>query len=146
VEEQGRVGLRKATLVPVIVVVFLIGSAFGFYFLTTLTSHQTYALAFAQDGACSPPAYEAPWAVALNGHTTIAAPSNASLPVPNTEIRASPNYKNFSVIWFHVPDGVYTYVVSPSDFFPHGTVTVNGADTIVTVNGPFIGCTTSIST
>lgn len=137
--------MRKAALVSVIAVVFLIGSALGFYFLFPLTSHQTYVLAFAQSGACSPPAYGVPWAVALNGHTTIAVPSNASLPVPNTEIRASPNFKNFSVIWFHVSDGVYTYVVSPSAFFPGGTATVNGADTIVTVSGPFLSCTTSIA-
>ena len=146
--------MRKAALVSVIVVIFLIGSAFGFYFLFPLTSHQTYALAFTQGGACSPPAYGDPWAVALNGHTTIAAPightiiaapSNASLPAPNTLFAASPNFKNFSVIWFHVSDGVYTYVVSPSGFFSSGTATVNGADKIITVSGPFIDCTTSIA-
>ena len=142
--------MRKATLVSVIVVVFLGGSAFGFYFLPALTSHQasqqSYALAFTQAGACSPPAYASQWAIALNGHTTVVAPSNAQLPLSNTEIQASPDYKNLSVIWFHVPNGVYTYVVMPSDFFPNGNVTINGADTIVTVNGPFLGCTTQIST
>jgi hypothetical protein len=138
--------MRKATLVSVIVVLFLAGSGLGFYLLTAVASHQTYALAFTQDGACSPTAWGAPWSVALNGRTTIAAPSNASLPLVNTEIQASPNYANFSVIWFHVPNGVYTYAVAPSDFFGNGTVTINGADTIVTVYGPFIDCTTQRST
>jgi hypothetical protein len=137
--------MRKTALVSVIVVVFLAGLAFGFYLLPALSSSQTYALAFTQEGACSPPVYGAPWAVALNGRTTIAAPSNASLPIPNTELQADASYASYSVIWFHVSNGVYTYVVMPTGFYPNGTVTVNGADTIVTVYGPFIGCTTSTS-
>lgn len=135
-------------MVSAIVVVFLVGSAFGFYLLPALTSHQTsqqvYALAFTQQGACS--AWGAPWSVALNGYTTVVEPSNASLPLPNAEIQASPNYQSYSVILFHVSDGVYTYVVSPNDFYSNGTVTINGADTIVTVTGPFIVCTTQSPT
>jgi len=143
--------MRKATLVSVIVVVFLVGSAFGFYIhplLTSQTSHQAsgqvYALAFTQQGACSG-AWGAPWSVALNGSTTVVEPSNASLPLPNNEAQASPNYQSYSVILFHVSDGVYTYVVSPH-FYSNGTVTMNGADTIVTVAGPFIMCAAQTST
>jgi len=135
--------MKNATIVSVIVVVFLAGSAFGFYLLPALTSHQTYALAFTQEGACS--AWGAPWSVALNGYTTVVEPSNASLPLPSQSITASPNYQSYSVILFHVLNGVYTYVVSPN-FFSNGTVTINGADTIVTVTGPFMPCTTQTST
>ena len=138
--------MRSTTLVSVLVVIFLAGSAFGFVLLPTLTSHQTYALEFTQGGACYPPAYGVPWAVSLNGHNTVAAPSNATLPLPNNELRASHDYKNFSMIWFNVPNGIYTYVVTPTDFFANGTVTVSGADTIVYVNGPMMGCTTQAST
>jgi len=141
--------MRRATLVSVVVVVFLIGTAFGFYLLPMLTSNHTYALAFTQEGACFPPAYGAPWSVALNDHTTAIEPSNASLPIPNTlpqSLSASPDYQKYSIILFHVPAGVYTYVVSPRYFFSNGTVTVNGADTIVTVGGPFMDCTTQTST
>ena len=140
--------MRSATLVSVIVVVFLVGSAFGFYLLPALTSHQTsqqtYALAFTQQGFCS--AYGAPWSVALNGHTTAVVPSNATLPLSNTEMAGLPGYKNFSVIWFHVPDGVYTYVVAPTDFFHNGTVTVNSANTIVTVIGPLFSASNTCPT
>jgi hypothetical protein len=135
--------MKKATLVSVIVVVFLAGSAFGFFVFSAVASRQTYALAFSQEGVCSPPMYGAPWAVALNGRTTIVAPSSAALPLPNTVIQGSAGDVNYSVIWFHVPNGVYTYVVMPTDFFPNGTVTVSGSDTIVSVIGPFIGCTTT---
>ena len=139
--------MRKASLVSVIVVVFLVGSAFGFVFLPTLTSHRTYVLAFTQEGACDPLLYGAPWDVVLNGHTTEAAPANAALPIPDTQIQADAKYVNFSVIWFQVPNGVYTFSVSPSDYFYHnGTVTVSGADTIVTVVGPYIDCRTQTST
>jgi hypothetical protein len=137
--------MKKAALISVIVVVFLGGSALGFFVLPALTAHQTYALAFTQEGACSPPIYGAPWAVALNGRTTIASPSDSSLPIPNTEIQGNASDANYSVIWFRVPAGVYTYVVTPTDYFPSGTVTVNGTDTIVTVNGPFIDCTTTVT-
>ena len=41
---------------------------------------------------------------------------------------------------FHVSNGVYTYVVAPTDFFSSGTVTIDGADAIVTVSGPTIIC------
>jgi len=139
--------MRKATLVSVFVVAFLIGSAFGFYLLPVLTSQQSshqasgqvYALAFTQQGACSG-AWGAPWSVALNGSTTVVEPSNASLPLPNKSIQASPNYEGDSVILFHVSNGVYTYVVAPTDFFSSGTVTIDGADAIVTVSGPTIIC------
>ena len=137
--------MRKATLVSVIAVVFLAGSAFGFYLLPTLSSRQTYALAFTQEGACSPPIYGSPWEIALIGHSTVVAPTNASLPLLNTVIQGNGNSKN-SVIWFHVPNGTYTYVVTPTDFFANGTVTIDGSDTIVTVYGPFIGCSTQAST
>ena len=130
--------MRRATLVSAIVVFFLVGSAFGFYLLPALTSDQSsqqmYALAFTQQGFCG--AYGAPWSVALNGHTTVVEPSNATLPLSNTQMAGLPSYKNFSVIWFHVSNGVYTYVVAPTDFFHNGTVTVNSANTIITVIGP----------
>ncbi len=137
--------MKKATLVSVIAVVFLVGSAFGFYALPTLTSRQMHVLMFTQEGACSPTVWGAPWDVVLNGQTTKAAPINAALPIPDTRITANQSNKNFSTIGFYVPNGVYTYSVSPGDFFSDGAVTVNGADAIVTVNGPSIGCTTTIA-
>ncbi|HXW95515.1 MAG TPA: hypothetical protein VEJ19_07405 [Nitrososphaerales archaeon] len=140
--------MRTATLASVIVVVFLVGSAFGFYVLPALTpdqsSQQMYALAFSQQGFCG--AYGAPWSVAINGHSTVVEPSNATLPLSNTQMAGLPSYKNFSVIWFHVTNGVYTYVVAPTDFFHNGTVTVNSANTIVTVTGPLFSASSTCAT
>jgi len=99
---------------------------------------------FTQEGACSPTVWGAPWDVILNGQTK-AAPANAALPIPDTKIAANQSNKNFSTIGFYVPNGVYIYSVSPRDFFSDGAVTVNGADAIVTVNGPFISCRTMMA-
>jgi len=144
--------MRKATLVSVIVVVFLVGSAFGFYLLPELTSRQMYVLAFTQEGACSPPTasggpvWGLPWAVVLNGHTIVASPRNASLPIPNNTIETIQSDGNLSVIGFYVPNGIYTYGVVPTDYLgQNGTVTINGADTIVTVHPIAIACTTTIA-
>ena len=139
--------MRKGTLASVIVVVFIVGAGFGFYLLPQWTSRQMYVLAFTQEGVCSPPAWGTPWAVVLNGHTTVASPPNASLPIPNTEIEANQSDGNFSVIGFYVPNGVYTYGVVPTGYLgQNGTVTISGAGTIVTVHPVAIDCTTSIAT
>jgi hypothetical protein len=139
--------MKKATLVSTIVVVFLVGSAFGFYLLPVLSARQSYVLAFTQDGVCSPPVWGAPWAVVLNSHTTKVSPADTPLPLAETALQADPSDENFSVIGFVVPNGVYTYSLEPSDFYEGtGTVTVNGADTVVTVEGPAIGCTTTMAT
>jgi len=138
--------MRRAALVSVIVVVFLVGSAFGFYLLPELTSRRMYVLAFTQEGACSPPIWGAPWAVVLNGHIIVASPHNASLPIPNTEIEVNQSDASFSVIGFYVPNGVYTYGVVPTGFLgQNGTVTINGADTMVAVHPPAIDCTTTVA-
>jgi hypothetical protein len=139
--------MKRATLVSTVVFVFLTGSAFGFYLLPTLTTNQSYVLAFTQAGVCSPPVWGAPWAVVLNSLTTKVAPARTPLPLAETALQADPSYENFSVIGFVVPNGVYTYSLEPSDFYHGtGTVTVDAADTIVTVEGPAIGCTTTLAT
>ena len=118
--------MRRATLVSVIVVVFLVGSAFGFYVLPTLTSHQDYALIFTQSGSCSPTVWGTPWAVVLNSETTKVAPKNTPLPLMENTLEANQSDENFSVIGFVVPSGVYNYSLEPSDFYyGAGTITVN---------------------
>ena len=141
--------MRKATLISVIVVVFLVGSAFGFYLLPRLTLNQTsqqmHVLAFTQQGACSPTLWVAPWDVVLNGHTTSASPSNASLPIPSHEATVSPHYGNLSVIGFYLPNGVYVWASEPDTVGHTGTVTINGNDVVVTVYGPVLGCTSTVT-
>jgi len=102
-----------------------------------------YDVTFHQSGACSPLAYVAPWSVTL-GNETIAEPSNATLPISGGSYAAGPENQNLSTIAFSVPDGVYQYSLSPSGAFasPVGSVTVNGSDVSVEVNGPVVSCTT----
>jgi len=113
--------------------------------LTTSSAAEArlYDVTFHQSGACSPLAYVAPWSVTL-GNETIAEPSNATLPISGGSYAAGPENQNLSTIAFSVPDGVYQYSLSPSGAFasPVGSVTVNGSDVSVEVNGPVVSCTT----
>ena len=105
---------------------------------------QLYDVTFHQSGACSPLAYVAPWSVTL-GNETVAEPSNTTLPIPGGSYAAGPENQNLSTIAFSVPDGVYQYSLSPSGAFasPVGSVTVNGSDVSIEVNGPVVSCTTT---
>ena len=144
--------MRKSPLVSVGVVVFLGGTAFGFFLIPALVtgpmpSGQEHVLVFTQEGACSPPVWGAPWAVVLNSQTTKAAPAYAHLPLAQDTLQANGSDENASLIAFAVPNGTYTYSLQPSDFyFQTGTVTVVGGDVVVTVQGPAIGCTTTTAT
>jgi hypothetical protein len=114
--------------------------------LTTPSAAETrlYDVTFHQSGACSPLAYVAPWSVTL-GNETVAEPSNTTLPIPGGPYAAGPENQNLSTIAFSVPDGVYQYNLSPSGAFasPVGSVTVNGSDVSIEVNGPLVSCTTT---
>src|SRR5215467_14468387 len=103
--------MKRAALFSGFTVVFIIGVAFGFYLWPIANMGRMHVLAFTQSGACSPALWEAPWAVILNDQITKVAPPNDSLPLSNTEFIASPNFKNYSVIGFYLPNGVYTYQV-----------------------------------
>jgi hypothetical protein len=111
--------------------------------LTTSSAAETrfYDVTFHQSGACSPLAYVAPWSVTL-GNETIAEPSNTTLPIPGGSYVAGPENQNLSTIAFSLPDGVYQYSLSPSGAFPSpvGSVTVNGSDVIVELEGPLVTC------
>jgi hypothetical protein len=106
-----------------------------------------YDVTFHQSGACSPLAYVAPWSVTL-GNETVAEPSNATLPIPGGPYAGGPENQNLSTIVFSVPDGVYQYALSPSGAFalPVGSVTVNGSDVSVEVEGPLFSCTATTTT
>ena len=77
-----------------------------------VTTSTVYKVAFKQLGACSPPAFVSPWSVTL-GNLTEAEPSNATIPVRNDSIVASPSFENLSTIVFSVPNGVYHYLIYP---------------------------------
>jgi hypothetical protein len=117
--------------------------------VTTSSALETrlYDVTFHQSGACSPLAYVAPWSVTL-GNETIAEPSNATLPIPGGPYAGGPENQNLSTIVFSVPDGVYQYTLSPSGAFasPVGSVTVNGSDVSVEVDGPLFSCTATTTT
>gem|GEM_PF-6437600 len=73
---------------------------------------------------------------------TIAQPSNATLPLSESHFEALSSYGNYSVIWFSVPNGTYSYSILPQAFPQHsGSVTVNGMDTTIEVQAATILCT-----
>jgi hypothetical protein len=78
---------------------------------------------------------------------TIVQPSNATLPLSESSFQASPSFENYSAIWFSVPNGTYSYAILPQVALPQhsGSVTVDGKDTTVEVQGAAISCTTTLS-
>jgi hypothetical protein len=115
---------------------------------STQQSTRLYEMTFSEAGYCSPPAYYAPWAVALNNKTTIAEPPSATLPLEVNGGAYSPYNKNFSVITFSVPNGTYDYAIYPQPMFQFqsGVVTVNGSDVLVRVHGISIPCAARVDT
>jgi hypothetical protein len=114
--------------------------------VTTVSQSRLFELRFVQQGACSAPqAFLAPWAVTLGNKTTIAEPSNATLPISESSFEAATLFQNHSTIVFSVPDGVYTYTVYPHTFLGQqgNSVIVNGSDATVNVGPPEISCTSS---
>jgi hypothetical protein len=106
---------------------------------------RVYKLTFQESGACFPPAFLSAWSVTLGNNWTEAEPSNATLPISDTSFTSSSQFANQSTIIFSVPNGTYSYKVSPEAMLgpSSGNVTVKGADVIVEVNGPFLACMTS---
>ena len=106
-----------------------------------------YDVTFQQSGDCSPPVYVVPWSVTL-GNVTIAQPSNATLPITTAPSPTAQTNQSLSTIVFSVPDGSTNTRISPKGTFSsdYGSITVDGAGVLVTVNGPVwlrIGCRTT---
>jgi hypothetical protein len=144
------------SLGAIIVVSLIIGFAIGILYysrppttttVTAVASGRFYEVAFTEASACSPPVWQAPWGVVLDGRTTIIRPSNASLPLSNSSFIISYNYGNYSIIWFSLPNGTYSYSVIPrgGGSASSGNVTVSGSDTTVEVYGAATVLCTSIS-
>jgi len=110
---------------------------------TQPSSIQLHKVTFNESGECGG-AYIDRWAVTL-GNVTIRQPSNATLTVSGIkgiEVTAAPVYKLISKIIFTVPDGTYQYdVTSLAPMAPYkGTVSVNGSDVVIQLEGPEISC------
>lgn len=100
---------------------------------------------FQQIGACSPSVYTVPWSVTL-GTKTEAEPPNTPLPITNGGFSVGPEPPNlYKIIFTSVADGVYQYEIAPSGPFytTTGTITMNGTDVSVPVDGPAVSCVTS---
>ncbi len=116
--------------------------------LSAPTTGSVYNVTFQQIGACSPPVYTVPWSVTL-GSKTKAEPTNTPLPIANGSYTAGPEPPGlYTIVFTSVPDGVYQYRIAPSGPFSvtSGTVTVNGADVSVQVQGPVVACRTTTAT
>jgi hypothetical protein len=104
----------------------------------TSTAGTVYTVTFQQAGTCNPTIYAPKWSVTLGNETRSAQTNNSASNTEYAEPLPPPP------IVFSVADGVYQYSVGPSNdgFQPaSGTVTVNGADVVVTVTGPATSCT-----
>ncbi|MGP8057974.1 MAG: hypothetical protein ACLP9K_10300 [Nitrososphaerales archaeon] len=140
---------KKGVLVSV-AIALVIGLGIGsvFFPMGNQTNGQShlYEVEFTQQGVCSPKVWAAPWAVVMDKQT-IVQPSNATLPLSESSFQASPSFENYSAIWFSVPNGTYSYAILPQVALPQhsGSVTVDGKDTTVEVQGAAISCTTTLS-
>ena len=115
---------------------------------TVYSESGLYNVTFEQIGACSPPVYTVPWSVTLGGKTQ-AEPPNTPLPIANGSYSAGPEPPGlYTIVFTSVPDGVYQYKIAPSGPFytTSGTVTVNGTNVSVPVNGPVVSCRITTAT
>lgn len=112
--------------------------------ITVLTSAQASAihtssqvhhnLIFNQTGVCLPPKYLIPWMVVLHSQSGLTSTKIQPSSKANFSecCSLSPSFKNYSTIIFTVPDGKYTYSITPNELLPDsGTVTVAGKDAVV---------------
>jgi hypothetical protein len=99
---------------------------------------------FQQLGACSAEFWGIPWSVTIGVDTEVQ-PPGTTLPLNNYGLIGTLN-KNFTVIIFSLPNGVYPFSVSPSvGFFTPtaGSVTVNGTDALVEIAYTGTSCTST---
>jgi hypothetical protein len=104
----------------------------------TSNADTMFNVTFQQAGTCNPTIYAPKWSVTLGNITKSAQTNNTASNTEYAEPLPPPP------IVFSVTNGVYQYGIGPSndEFQPaSGTVTVNGADVVVTVTGPVTSCT-----
>ena len=141
--------MEKKGVIVSVAIALVIGLGIGsvFFPMGTRTNgpSRLYEVEFTQQGVCSPKVWTAPWAVVMDKQT-IAQPSNAMLPLPESGSTALSSYENYSVIWFSVRNGTYSYSILPQAFLQRsGTMTVDGMDTTVVVQAATILCTETAS-
>lgn len=118
---------------------------------TTPSGVGEYQVTFAQIAACKafPPAFWGiPWAVTID-NTTEVQPPGTPLPLDNQGPVQGTYYPSFSNITFTLPEGTYSYFVSPtSEFFTpdSGNVTVAGSNVIVPIQYSGTSCTETLTT
>lgn len=106
------------------------------------TSTTLHCVVFQQLGACTPEFWGIPWSVTI-GNTTEVQPPGTTLPISNYSLEGTSN-ENFSVIVFSLPDGHYSFTVSPSAgfFMPTtGSLTIDGTDVLVQIAYTGTSCT-----
>ena len=145
--------MRAGLQVLSVILAFALGVSLSWAVLPKLwsaTNTNTYhEVVFSQSGACGNQYYLAPWSVTLSDKgmvATIVEPSNASLPISETNYTASLEFKAFSNIVFSVPNGIYSYVVKPGFLTQSGNVLVLGSDVTVQVHEPPVSCRTQTTT
>jgi hypothetical protein len=114
----------------------------------TVTS-QLYQVEFLQESNCPVgPGWLFPWGVMLDNQT-LTQPSNATLPLSSNPLHFTGD-SNYSMIWFSLPNGTYSYKIIPDDSLgsaQSGNITVDGSNVVVQVYAFIMamGCSTSAS-
>lgn len=140
----------KKTIVTVSVLL-IVAAASGYYVgsrniaTTTITvSGVRFYLMFNQVSRCPNLGYLAPWRVSLSdGEVASAFP-----PYTNDTECCSASPTNPPTITFHVPNGNYTYEVSPSNELSpaNGSVAVNGQNATVELSQEIASCGSTTAT
>ena len=81
--------------------------------LTQTGASQLYQVEFLQESNCPYGSWLYPWGVPV-GNQTIVQPSNATLPLSYNGSHLT-GESNYSTIWFSLPNGTYSYTITPDD-------------------------------
>ncbi len=158
----------SSILVAIIIVAIVVASILGLYIslnyhlispYTTSGTSARHALTFSQYSICpsSSSLYNStfiPWSVALSNSvntTTKFQPANGAVPNSSSYVTSVPYNKQYSSIAFYVPNGHYSYVLGPWNFYVNqtstsGSVTLNGDNTTVFVNFEPYSCGSEVTT
>jgi hypothetical protein len=155
-QSKRRIGSTGAIIIAALIVsagVVYAVSPYGVGATRTVTSTETsiiaptsislYKVTFNESGACGG-VYVDKWSITI-GNITIGQPSGVALPITKEDPSVfSGTFKDISQITFTLPDGSYRYYISgglsAANGLLNGTVTVDGSDVVVPVEGPYISC------
>jgi hypothetical protein len=148
--------MRSAVVAVGLVIIVVVGLAVGYFagstqrvtttltvpsrVTTTLTvPSDEFELTFRQTALCPNLGFIAPWKVVLSNRESMTAPPDVNFST-NMAYGSSPTFP--SMITFYVPNGNYTFSVTPSSLLTPatGNVTVDNQEVVVTLGQMLFSC------